>query len=868
MLNKIKRGNTFQEVNDSLNIVDVATRLGATNLTKRGNSFVGICPGPHGSQSGTSFHIDSQRDLYHCFSCKKVKGKGSILLVQQVKGCDAVEAVKWLVKEFNLKIDYQQTLNIPKQTLKKKQDHDELIARSFLLSEIVEIGKGLLFQEEGKEALNYLEKQRKYDPEVIKNSDWFYLPEDYDIKKMLIDRDQDKAKDIAKLKLQGHFGDNFRLAFPYRNAEGLITGLLKRSTEPKGAKITTYDKKIYENIRWDSTPGLKKDDLFGIDKVDKKEDTLIVVEGYPDVLYLQALGIKNVVAVGQGMLGKKHLSELKSRNIKHVIIVFDNDDVGPSNSKDAVELILKNTSITPYLIDPKSYGNGVKDPDEYLIKHGFEMLKNLFQTKAEDGAVWAVKEQIRGYSEANPLEKKEIKEKVLAFLSLVKDESSVSEILETLKTTFSNSIASLKKELKSRRKDYNDLLPDHITNDPIIPFNDDNSNTKCYYNAESDILNLGMDKEFIKELMLDYGLTAPENYPTFTVKFDPQDLGDKFNLRSKTFNLFTPTEYMFLEKSNKVVDLAKDCPAINTVVSNVVPDKNERDYFLNWLSFTFSTRKKSIVAWLLRGAQGTGKNLMFEEIITPLWGENHCSIVGNSALDSQFNPHMKHKMMIAYNEVTTDYRRDKKDKESKIKTYVSDSTVNINEKNVRQYTLANHSNSFFFSNYEVPIIIEDGDRRFNVVENNKKLEEHPYYLNFKTHTEFLNAVHNELHSFAQYLINYNYDEIKANRVFMNDAKQRIVGSSMGIFEEFAKKLVAKDYEWLREESGVWYDRNWDLECVKNGYIVKGDAVYVFNKLYGKNLTSPNVLSKQLKHYGIDTEARVTVGNSRPKVYKW
>ena len=152
MLNKIRRGNTFQEVNDSLNIVDVATRLGATNLTKRGNSFVGICPGPHGSQSGTSFHIDSQRDLYHCFSCKKVKGKGSILLVQQVKGCDAVEAVKWLVKEFNLKIDYQQTLNIPKQTLKKKQEHDELIARSFLLSEIVEIGKGLLFQEEGKEA--------------------------------------------------------------------------------------------------------------------------------------------------------------------------------------------------------------------------------------------------------------------------------------------------------------------------------------------------------------------------------------------------------------------------------------------------------------------------------------------------------------------------------------------------------------------------------------------------------------------------------------------------------------------------------------------------------------------------------------------
>ena len=216
-------------------------------------------------------------------------------------------------------------------------------------------------------------KQRKYDPEVIKNSDWFYLPEDYDIKKMLIDRDQDKAKDIAKLKLQGHFGDNFRLAFPYRNAEGLITGLLKRSTEPKGAKITTYDKKVHENIRWDSTPGLKKDDLFGIDKVDKKEDTLIVVEGYPDVLYLQALGINNVVAVGQGMLGKKHLNELKSRNIKHLIIVFDNDDVGPRNTKDAVKLIVKNTKIIPFVIDHKKFGMH-KDPDEYLKANGLDDL--------------------------------------------------------------------------------------------------------------------------------------------------------------------------------------------------------------------------------------------------------------------------------------------------------------------------------------------------------------------------------------------------------------------------------------------------------------------------------------------------------------
>ena len=866
MLNKIRRGNIFQEVKNSLHITDVVTRLGAQLNSQSKNTLVGTCPVGHPSSSKKSFHIDTHKQLCHCFNCGM--GGDVFSVVEEVKKISKWEALKWLVEEFDLKIDTSQHQHNPKPTPAEILEKDELRSRSFLLEEIVEKGKQLLYQNEGREALDYLMNERKYDLETIKKTEWFYIPEEYDVKKELIGQDEERKEVVGKLKLQGHFGDNFRLAFPYRNADGLITGFLKRSTNPKGEIITTYDNKVHEKVRWDSTSGLVKNDLFGLDKIDNDVDTIVVVEGYPDALYLQALGMNNIVAVGQGKLSKKHLEGLRKRSIINLIISFDNDDVGPKNTVEAVELIVKNSSITPYMIDPKCYGNGVKDPDEYLIKHGYEMLKNLFQTKSEDGPVWAVKELIRGYTEANPMKKKEIKEAALNFLAFVKDESSVAEILEILKTTFSSSITSLKKELKSRRKDYNDLLPEHITNDPIIPFNDDNSNTKCYYNAERDILNLGMDKEFIKELMLSHRLSAPENYPTFTVKFDPQDLGDKFNLYSKTFNLFTPTEYMFIEKNNKVIDLAKECSAIFTVISNVVPDKSERDYFLNWLSYTFSTRKKSIVAWLIRGTQGTGKNLMFEQIITPLWGKNHCTVVGNSELDSQFNPYMKHKLMIAYNEVTTDYRSDKKDKESKIKAYVSDPIVTINEKNVRQYDLQNFSSSLFFSNYQVPIIIEDGDRRFNVVENYSKLRDHPYYKKFNKHEEFLNVLHSELPSFAQFLINYKYDSSMADTEFMNDAKKKIVGSSMGIFEEFAKKLIARDYVWLREESGVYEERKWDLESVKDGYILKDVAVEVFNRLYNKKFSSPNILSKQLQHYKIKIDGRVKINNNRVSAYTW
>ena len=103
---------------------------------------------------------------------------------------------------------------------------------------------------------------------------------------------------------------------------------------------------------------------------------------------------------------------------------------------------------------------------------------------------------------------------------------------------------------------------------------------------------------------------------------------------------------------------------------------------------------------------------------------------------------------------------------------------------------------------------------------------------------------------------------------MNEAKQKIIGSSMGIFEEFAKKLIARDYEWLRDESGVLIKKSWDLEEVKKGYILKDVAVDVFNSLYNKNFISPNILSKQLQHYGIKIDGRVKINNERVSAYTW
>ncbi len=77
-------GNKYQEIKHRLNIIDVATKLGSKLTHQGSNTYQGTCPTGHASQSGTSFHIDTNQQLFHCFNC--AIGGDVISLVEKVKG--------------------------------------------------------------------------------------------------------------------------------------------------------------------------------------------------------------------------------------------------------------------------------------------------------------------------------------------------------------------------------------------------------------------------------------------------------------------------------------------------------------------------------------------------------------------------------------------------------------------------------------------------------------------------------------------------------------------------------------------------------------------------------------------------------------
>jgi DNA primase catalytic core len=370
-------------IKDEVQVSLVAKDLGL-QLSQKGNAWKGNCPTGHGSEGGQCFCINTRRNFFHCFNCGI--GGDVIRLVEVSKGIPFRDALQWLTEKYRPDLLPELEKYKGSRSPEDQERIKDYYQKAGLLESIQEYGKDLLYSDKGKEQLKYLTGERGYDPDKLQGTDWIFWPPEKDIKRYLLKYYPESKERISELKLVGHFGDGFRLAFPYRDRRGAITGFLKRATAPGGISA-----KGQSNVRWDSTPGLKKDDLFNLHNCKGKE-SLLVVEGYPDALYMQTLGFDNVVAVGQGILGDKHIQSLKAFNVKDITISFDNDTpkedgtiTGVKNTSAAIEKLTQ-AGIRAYVIDPLSLSPD-KDPDEVIRARGPEDFKELV-TSAERASSW------------------------------------------------------------------------------------------------------------------------------------------------------------------------------------------------------------------------------------------------------------------------------------------------------------------------------------------------------------------------------------------------------------------------------------------------------------------------------------------------
>lgn len=290
--------------------------------------------------------------------------------------------------------------------------------------------------------------------------------------------------------------------------------------------------------------------------------------------------------------------------------------------------------------------------------------------------------------------------------------------------------------------------------------------------------------------------------PRREIIFNP---GLPSGLTEKYYNLFEETKYMGKDYSAfprvelvELVDLmTMRTPIITELLLNIFGEKEYAERFLNWITFLLKERKKADSAWLITSEEeGIGKDLMFNRILKPLFGDKQSQLVNGKRIAKNFNNQDMNCFLRGYNEVfSSDDKNGNTSRKEWLKDAITSRKQTIELKGKDTFEADNFMNFILFSNNESPVALDKKDRRFNVIRNinAKKVSA----LRFFRGQKFLeDDIANELDTFAEIIFRLNYDIDLVNVVIDSEAKKNIQACTSNPYEDFVKAINAGDADYF------------------------------------------------------------------------
>jgi len=247
-------------------------------------------------------------------------------------------------------------------------------------------------------------------------------------------------------------------------------------------------------------------------------------------------------------------------------------------------------------------------------------------------------------------------------------------------------------------------------------------------------------------------------------------------------------------------------PRIHALFKNVFVKQDRVDYFVNWLAYCMQTLQKSRTAIISKGIQGTGKGVLFNQLIRYAFGEPYTLEMSNEALSSQYNMEIENKLFVVANEVKGDFRDGNKLYE-KLKIFITEDMLGVEDKNVKRKMIRNYMNMWFHTNNAVPLQIQPSDRRYTVFNtSDKKLIDVARELGYsheKFFIEDMNKIERDDFLYDLMKLRYNYE--MATRPMNTEEKQIICEASTPQLEMLANKLHEKDFDYFRRYLDMFYE---------------------------------------------------------------
>ncbi|QMU99459.1 DNA primase [Borrelia sp. A-FGy1] len=346
--------------------VDIVDFIGErVKLVKSGSSYKGLCP--FHAEKTASFFVNPSQSFFYCFGCKK--GGDVIKFLMDIEKFSYDNALKFLCDRIGILYD-----DIKKSVIFKDRFQDkEIVSKIYSLN--AKLVKFFLFYfYKNSEVLNYLLKNRNISEKVISLFNIGYLRSDiegeFSFYNFLISKGY-SPEILSKSGLFSRKKKKFsilsgRLIFPIKDFKGNVVGFGGRS-------LVLNNGPKYINLS--ETDAFKKRELlYGFYEgfsVIKEKKSVILTEGYIDVLSFFTAGLKTAVSTLGTSFSREHLALIR-RYADKIIMCFDGDDSGLLATLKAYQICL------PFGIDVSvikmEYG---LDPADILKTKGISYLRNI-----------------------------------------------------------------------------------------------------------------------------------------------------------------------------------------------------------------------------------------------------------------------------------------------------------------------------------------------------------------------------------------------------------------------------------------------------------------------------------------------------------
>ncbi|MGP4067703.1 DNA primase [Halobacillus sp. B29] len=418
------------EIRQSTDIVDIIGDY--VELKKQGRNYFGLCPF-HG-ESTPSFSVSADKQIFHCFGCGK--GGNVYTFLMEMEGFNFIQAIKQLAGQAQIDLPEEASQEGSSQISTESQSILE--AHQWLAKLYHHM---LLNSKEGQDAYQYL-IDRGFSEETIKKYQIGYSPNSKEFVVTFLEKKGFHPQTMVKAGLlnvndQGEYADRFRsrLIFPLRNHLGKTVAFAGRSLghqEPK--YLNSPETELFQKNRL----------LYNFDLARaaiRKQKSVILFEGYVDVISADQAGVHNVVGTMGTSISSSQANLLK-RYVDQVIICYDGDQPGVEAALKAGRL-LKNTGCQTFVA---RVPDGL-DPDDFIQKHGGERFKREVLDTSDTFIAFIMSYLRRDYNLQLEGDRIAYIEKVLQEVALLDRAVEREHYLNELASEFQMSVDTLKEEV-------------------------------------------------------------------------------------------------------------------------------------------------------------------------------------------------------------------------------------------------------------------------------------------------------------------------------------------------------------------------------------------------------------------------------------